>query len=278
MFKGIKFRTRETEPKPLSLDLDAYADLNYAAAAALRAKLAGNEAGYRALKSKVSNALLGRSRENAVRREPQSCEWCQMNGQSLVDLRGNFYISLPQCQPLTPGHCLIVPVAHVLAVTELEEDEYRELRALQRDLRRAYREKLGCHAMFIENAIDLEVCKHMVIHCFPLNEEANSNAPLFFRKEFSEAGYEWAQNRKLIDTHTKGLQASIPKAFPYVHVDFDGDGGFAHIIESRRHYRTLLALEVARDLLGSDPLALSRRLSAEAAKQEVEALVKLLLL
>ena len=292
MLAGIKYRTRETEKKEISLDLDSYEDLNYAAAAALRAKFAGNAAVYKALKSKIVHALPTidtsesepeikelYSRERRKRRRQESmqpCEWCQMPAQALVKLCGNFYVALPRCQPLTPGHCLVIPVEHVLATTELDEDLYRELRAVLRDINAAYSSKLGRQGLFIENAIDVERCKHTLIECIPLPPEAAANAPLYYQKEFSEAGYEWSNNPKVVNTRGRGLPAAVPKGFPYVHVDFNCEGGLAHVVESRRHYRTLLAIEVARDLLKADPMALSCKILNEAARTEVDKLVNLL--
>jgi diadenosine tetraphosphate (Ap4A) HIT family hydrolase len=34
---------------------------------------------------------------------------------------------VPEKGSLAEGHCLLVPVRHVLGVTELDEDEYEEL-------------------------------------------------------------------------------------------------------------------------------------------------------
>ena len=296
MFKGIKYRPKTPETQTVALDLDTYVDLNYAAAAALRAKLTGNSAAYKALRAKVTHAirtqqseepaqdlksmyeeeLRGDGRKRRHVGDDQECEWCNMRGETFVDLRGSYYyISLPAYQPLAPGHCLVVPVNHVLAATELDEDCYRELKDILREINRVYRDKLGCHGLFVENAIDMEKCAHMVVHCFPLPAEVSETAPIFFQKEFSEAGYEWSNNKKVVDTRGRGVQTTVPKGFPYVHVDFDCEGGFAHVVDSRRHYRSLLALEVARDLLGGDPMAFSKRMSVDQQKSEVNKLVSL---
>lgn len=292
MLAGIKYKARETKQQEISLDMDSYVDLNYAAAAALKAKFAGNLPAYKALKSKIAHAMLNdnsesdegevkelynHERRKRRRRETmQPCEWCQMPAQALVKLCGNFYVALPRCQPLTNGHCIVIPVEHVLATTELDEDLYRELRHILRDINAAYRTKLDRQGIFIENAVDLESCKHTIIECIPLPPDAAANAPLYYQKEFSEAGYEWSNNPKVVNTRGRGLPAAVPKGFPYVHVDFNCEGGLAHVVESRRHYRTLLAMEVARDLLRADPMALSCKIPSEAAKTEVEKLVNFL--
>lgn len=291
MFAGIKFRNREVKKETVDLDLESYQDLNYAAAAAIRAKFTGNLSAYKALKAKIAYAMTSLesdseaelqalySREKGKRRRQentQRCEWCHIPAQSLAKLCGNFYVVLPKCEPLTEGHCLVVPVEHVLSATELDQDLYTELKHVLRDINSAYRTKLHRQGLFLENAIDLESGRHTVIECIPLPPEAAANAPLYYQKEFSEAGYEWSNNPKIVNTRTKGLIASIPKGFPYVHADFNCEGGVAHVVESRRHYRSLLALEVARDLLGADPLSLSRKIPSESVASEVRKLVGLL--
>lgn len=66
----------------------------------------------------------------------------------------------------------------------------------------------------IENEIDIEV---------------------FFRKSLEDDDSEWGTHRKIIDTKAKKGQIwkSLPTDgnFDYVHIDFNGVGGFAHIIE-----------------------------------------------
>ena len=43
---------------------------------------------------------------------------------------------------------------------------------------------------------------------------------------------DWGHNKKLIDTRgRKKLTECIPKNFPFFHVDFGLQGGFAHVLE-----------------------------------------------
>jgi hypothetical protein len=52
------------------------------------------------------------------------------------------------------------------------------------------------------------------------------------QKAILESDEEWSQNAKLIDTRGgKPIGRAVPKGFPYFHVEFGLDGGFAHTIE-----------------------------------------------
>lgn len=66
---------------------------------------------------------------------------------------------------------------------------------------------------------DMKVCpKHALVILVQAIDEAES---------------EWSQHnaKKIIDTRGKGLRASIPKNFPYFHVEFGLQGGYAHVID-----------------------------------------------
>lgn len=81
-------------------------------------------------------------------------------------------------------------------------------------------------------------------------------------KELSEADEEWTQNKRVIDTKA-GLLASIPSGFPYIHFEFGTGGGYAHIIESTRHFRGDLGREVLAELVGVELFNRKRRFQPE---------------
>jgi hypothetical protein len=68
---------------------------------------------------------------------------------------------------------------------------------------------------------------------------------------------EWADNEKLTDTRLKGIRA-IPKGFSYIHVDFDGRGGFAHVVQEAKYFRRDLCGEVVAAVVGADPFSVRR--------------------
>ncbi|XP_050239474.1 uncharacterized protein LOC126688723 isoform X2 [Quercus robur] len=66
-----------------------------------------------------------------------------------------------------------------------------------------------------------------------------------------EAEDEWSQHnaKKLIDTTEKGLQASIPKDFPYFNVQFGLNKGFLHVIDNEDEFKSNLGINVIRGML-----------------------------
>lgn len=74
---------------------------------------------------------------------------------------------------------------------------------------------------------------------------------LLFHKTLMEADTEWKKStmqRSVIDTRAKRGDVSrcLPSkgSFSYVHIDFDGLGGFAHLIEDTAKFDRLKMLEV----------------------------------
>jgi len=54
-----------------------------------------------------------------------------------------------------------------------------------------------------------------------------------------EAESKWCQHnaKKLIDTGINSLQGSIPKTFPYFHVEVGMQKGFVHVIDDENNFK-----------------------------------------
>lgn len=68
-----------------------------------------------------------------------------------------------------------------------------------------------------------------------------------------ESDTEWAQNKKLIDTRQKSLRNCVPLGLPYFFVDFNNEGGFAHVIEDSSLFPHYFAKEVIGGLIDAEP-------------------------
>ena len=89
-----------------------------------------------------------------------------------------------------------------------------------------------------------------------------------------EAEEEWSQHnaKKLIDTSQKGLRASVPKNFPYFHVEFGLDKGFVHVIDDEKQFKSNFGLNVIRGMLrlpAGDMHCRQKHISLEMQKQAV---------
>lgn len=72
-----------------------------------------------------------------------------------------------------------------------------------------------------------------------------------FLQAIDEAEDEWSQHnsKKLIDTSVKGLRGSVPKDFPYFHVEFGLNKGFVHVIDDEQQFKANFGLNVIRGML-----------------------------
>jgi len=90
----------------------------------------------------------------------------------------------------------------------------------------------------------------------PIESDLDFDIELFFKKSFLDDDAEWSTHKKLIDTKSKKglIWKCLPNDgdFNYVHIDFNGTGGFAHIIEDARKYTMLKALEVIGGAIGHE--------------------------
>ena len=124
--------------------------------------------------------------------------------------------------------------------------------------------------MFLERAAGLDRVPHMRIDVVPVDEEMSEEVRLFFTKSLLEDDAEWASHRKVIDTVAKGgiIKKVIPWNMEYLHVDFNGRGGFAHVIEDERRYGPHLHLEVLSSALGIEDVNFSIPLGKHEQEEE----------
>ena len=90
-----------------------------------------------------------------------------------------------------------------------------------------------------------------------------------------EAEEEWSQHnaKKLIDTSQKGLRASIPKNFPYFHVEFGLDKGFVHVIDDEKQFKSNFGFNVIRGMLRLPAEDMHRRQKHESLEMQKQAVV-----
>lgn len=91
-------------------------------------------------------------------------------------------------------------------------------------------------AVFIETFIHSEhFVPHALLECVGFPNDNDTDLEVFFQKSLQDDDSEWGSHKKIIDTKArKGMiWKCIPSSgqFNYVHIDFNGLGGFAHVIE-----------------------------------------------
>ncbi|XP_010511261.1 PREDICTED: CWF19-like protein 2 [Camelina sativa] len=221
-------------------------------------------------------------KDNRVKRimtQQERCLFCFENPKRpkhLVVSIANFtYLMLPQQQPLVPGHCCILPMQHEAASRSVDDNVWDEIRNFKKCLIMMYA-KEGKDAVFLETVIGLsQQRRHCLIECIPIPQEIAKEGPLYFKKAIDEAESEWSQHnsKKLIDTSVKGLRNSIPKNFPYFHVEFGLDKGFVHVIDDEQQFNSNLGLNVIRGMLELPEEDMYRRRRHESVESQKKAVV-----
>ncbi|CAI0543352.1 unnamed protein product [Linum tenue] len=192
------------------------------------------------LKSSENNNLASRR----ILTQQERCLFCFENPnrpKHLVVSIANFtYLTLPQQKPL-----------HEAATRNVEDSVWEEIRNFKKCLIRMFA-KQDKEVVFLETVIGLaQQRRHCLLECIPLPQDIAKEAPLYFKKAIDEAEDEWSQHnaKKLIDTSVKGLRGSIPKDFPYFHVEFGLDKGFVHVIDDESQFNSSLGLNVIRGMM-----------------------------
>jgi len=196
------------------------------------------------------------SNQLAMEKTLQDCKWCIGSKRSLkhlmVSMGKSVYLALPGTTSMAQGHCLIVPMGHCMAGTEMDEDVWNEVQDYRKALVKMFQAR-GEDCVFFETAMGFKRHPHMVIECIPLDEDMGSMLPMYFQKAIQECETEWSDNKKLVKLKEKNISRNIPKGLPYFHVDFGMDLGFAHVIEEEADWNRRFGHEVVGGMLDTDP-------------------------
>lgn len=166
----------------------------------------------------------------------------------IINLGECMYISLPEYQPLTEGHCIISSIRHVSCGTQLDENEWSELINLRKLLTNMF-SSLEKDVIFFETAKNLHKYPHMFIECVPVEREVGDTAPIYFKKAIDESETEWSSNKKLIKLSGRDVRKAVPKGLPYFSVSFGMQEGYAHVIEDRQYFPDNFAQEIIGGML-----------------------------
>lgn len=169
-----------------------------------------------------------------------------------------------------------MPKEHHGSSLEVDEEANRELSSLKKTIRRYFESDIGrnTQTVFVETFITGERDSHMVIDAVavPLTEDSLDDIELYFRKTFQEGDSEWklsTTSKQIIDT--KPLRGNIQRCFPskgqfsFAHIDLNGEGGVAHLIEDTKKFTKFKALET----LANGPLGITIVNVRQAASREV---------
>ena len=186
----------------------------------------------------------------------ENCRLC-VNGSNfrrhlVISMGVNAYLCVPPHMSLTSGHCMIVPLEHTPCSLQMDENVWSEVKSFQRSLTKMFDDHEQ-DVIFSECYTDPKRRSHMYIDCIPVPKDEGSMAPMYFKKAILESDSEWAQNKKLIDTRQKNVNNCVPLGLPYFYVDFNNEGGFAHVIEDASLFPQYFAKEVIGGIIDAEP-------------------------
>ncbi|GFP95886.1 cwf19-like protein 2 [Phtheirospermum japonicum] len=193
------------------------------------------------------------------------CQFCFENPgrpKHLVIAIANFtYLALPQQQP------------HESSTRTVEDNVWDEIRNFKKCLIMMFA-KQEKEVVFFETVMGLaQQRRHCMVECVPLPRDVAKQAPVYFKKAIDEAEDEWSQHnaKKLIDTSEKGLRGSIPKNFPYFHVEFGLNKGFVHVIDDEKEFKSSFGLNIIRGILRLPAEDMHRRRRQESFETQKQA-------
>ncbi|TNV79213.1 hypothetical protein FGO68_gene12107 [Halteria grandinella] len=175
-------------------------------------------------------------------------------------------------EPLT--HLVISPKSHFANFVEIDEQIQTELRNFQKSIVAFYLECFGMQTVFLETSIQSDhFIPHAQMECVGFIND-DTDMEVFFKKSLQDDDSEWGTHKKIIDTKArKGMiWRCMPSTgqFNYVHIDFNGLGGFAHVIEDSKKFGKTKALEVLGGAMGHDFVNLSIPFRKEKAEKYVK--------
>lgn len=143
---------------------------------------------------------------------------------------------------------ILSPKEHYVAANTLDEDVNEEMRNYKKSIIAFYNSIANGSTIFIETALNVnDDVPHMHIDCIGVPEGYDEEAKLFFTKALKESpDEEWSVHKKIMETYDRkgDLTKMIPGNFSYFHVDFNGAGGYAHIIENDKKFPAHFGLEI----------------------------------
>jgi hypothetical protein len=191
---------------------------------------------------------------NKMKSIGDTCTLCynspKMKKYLIIALGEKAYLAIPPFGSLLKNHCIISTFEHRNAMNQCDEDEWNEIIKFRSSLKKMFA-SLGKDVLFIETVTSYNMKKqlHSFIECIPISYEDMEVAPGYFKKAILDSDSEWSQNQKLIDTRGKGISRSIPKDFPYFHVEFSLNGGYAHIIEDWTKFPYYFGREIVAGIM-----------------------------
>ncbi|KZW01458.1 hypothetical protein EXIGLDRAFT_602781 [Exidia glandulosa HHB12029] len=195
--------------------------------------------GRKKMKSDAMKRMFAIQDHARTQRVLASCQFCAGDDDTLpkvavVALGTRCYLACTTLEELVPGHCIIVPLQHHLAMLEGDDDLWEEVRNFMKCLMRMFAEE-DKGVVFFETVISLKKQQHTFIECVPVPWSIFEDVPAYFKEAILSSESEWSQHRKVIDFSARpgGFRRAMVPNLPYFAIqwDYKGEKGYGHVIE-----------------------------------------------
>lgn len=98
-----------------------------------------------------------------------NCQYCQFDEYDIID-KNEFGVILPELNPLSKGHSVIIPVRHVSSffdITDKERKSLQSLLELARNELKLRHQPEGFHIAFNDGQVFDDTAEHFHIHIIP---------------------------------------------------------------------------------------------------------------
>ena len=198
-------------------------------------------------------AMAAHTREKRLVDDCRQCLSHARAARHLIVAMGQFsYLSLPTNAPLVAHHCLITPFEHCRSTLLLDENAWQDVRNFKKCLVRMFDQR-GMDVIFMETVMSITTNRHTSIECIPVPRHVAAEAPGWFKQGLLTSDEEWAQHHKIIDTRGKDVRRCIPDNFAFFHVDFNLEGGYAHVIEDTAQFKVTFGRGIIAGMLDLEP-------------------------
>jgi len=207
-----------------------------------------------------------------------SCRLCldknTSNAHLTISISPCAYLTLPSRGRLVPGHCCIVPAAHIASSRLADEATWEEMRNFKKCVLQMHQSK-GMDCIFFETALDVKspMPKHHArVECIPVSPGIMAKAPMYFKKAIEDATSDWSQHasKGCIETESRHLQKKIPPNFEYVHIEFGLANGFVSVIDNPRDFDKSFCRRVLLGLLENNGEKVGTKMHGRGSREGPE--------
>lgn len=184
----------------------------------------------------------------------------QFERRRLVSLGNHVSLSMaPLNLSLIKGyHFYLVPLAHVESLVQADLDVWDEIARFQASLRALFA-KENQSLVFFETVLPSNSFWQTRMECVALPREHWLEAQLYIKQALLEQAQDNGTHQRVMPiTRQKGLQATVPKSFPYIYMEYDQQQGYAQVIESKDFPKDF-AIDTVAGIVQLDPIRFRRR-------------------